>query len=838
MASTISKRDAEKLVREIRASRHVDEPPDENFEDLSRALKLISDELYSTPTHFVLELIQNADDNQYNPDVTPTLVFLYLDSGYLWVGCNERGFTPEYVRAICRFHRSTKATAEGEKGSIGEKGIGFKSVFKIANTVWISSGPFKFRFDRDAPLGMIAPKWDEIPPVNPLVNATTVICMKIPNQDGRMLVRRHLEQLEPELPLFLRNIRKIRVIFQKGKNVEESYSLTPVAARDVPWDVELVKENDVQGSKETLLRLVHVEHHANSMPYEKRREGIKRSKLQIEFPVTEDGEPDLQIRPLYNYLPVRTYGLPFIPNADFLLSANREDVEHGKTWNEALLSETVELFVTSVHRFNQEAILKYTWPQYTKGLASTHGTVFEPLLPKIIHRLKAERILESQTGSFIFPTSLVHVPLHFTDGKSPPTPLLEHNKHCYLATSYDYGDVVHLGVNNLEISSFIGGDTRFGVDGLRAYARHHKIEFRNRPNMWHSHVANALMRTKQPGKFRNIKLIPLRDDTWIAVKDVKTFYFPQLEQGLEIPPGINMSVIDPLPARDTNRKVLFQRLGAETLDANSVCGTLLNEHAKRIGQPLTDWDRRTVISHAWYLFHARNMHSRRSLDDLGLIAEGSSLLLKSSSVYVDDGGEFSISKLVPQRANIVRYIDPGYFTTETPDVTIKFTAWLTNNSRVQTIPKLPNDNMRELSGEFKYILASMSNQRLLTLLMSFWNSYSSYRSVPEIWEKLTAVLVTCSKGSRVPLNKTFAPLPALKDEAFARGVLPFLDIGKTISEWRHLSELGVRTTLDLQFYVALLLGLSQHRSLQPSEAEVTRIYEKIEQNWDNEFAQP
>lgn len=42
---------------------------------------------------------------------------------------NERGFSPANVRALCDVGRSTKG--KGGLGYIGQKGIGFKSVFRV-----------------------------------------------------------------------------------------------------------------------------------------------------------------------------------------------------------------------------------------------------------------------------------------------------------------------------------------------------------------------------------------------------------------------------------------------------------------------------------------------------------------------------------------------------------------------------------------------------------------------------------------------------------------------------------------------------------------------------------
>jgi hypothetical protein len=85
----------------------------------------LSSQLYREPTHFIPELIQNADDNQYNVQVEPTLEF-HLSGGELVIKCNEMGFTEENVRAICDICASTKRLPDSvtDGGSIGEKGIG------------------------------------------------------------------------------------------------------------------------------------------------------------------------------------------------------------------------------------------------------------------------------------------------------------------------------------------------------------------------------------------------------------------------------------------------------------------------------------------------------------------------------------------------------------------------------------------------------------------------------------------------------------------------------------------------------------------------------------------
>jgi hypothetical protein len=97
-------------------------PPAESPEvkKLQQALKLLSASLYSSQVHFVMELIQNADDNQYAPSVTPTLR-LQLFPHAVVVFNNEVGFSEANIVAVCNVNGSTKAH---KSGYIGQKGIG------------------------------------------------------------------------------------------------------------------------------------------------------------------------------------------------------------------------------------------------------------------------------------------------------------------------------------------------------------------------------------------------------------------------------------------------------------------------------------------------------------------------------------------------------------------------------------------------------------------------------------------------------------------------------------------------------------------------------------------
>jgi hypothetical protein len=72
----------------------------------------LSDELYTKDTHFLLEFIQNADDNEYAADVIPTLR-LKLDNGHIYICCNEVGFSEEMWQRSVRSVRVQRKTWRG-----------------------------------------------------------------------------------------------------------------------------------------------------------------------------------------------------------------------------------------------------------------------------------------------------------------------------------------------------------------------------------------------------------------------------------------------------------------------------------------------------------------------------------------------------------------------------------------------------------------------------------------------------------------------------------------------------------------------------------------------------
>ncbi|KAK9278146.1 hypothetical protein L1049_027705 [Liquidambar formosana] len=97
-------------------------------EDLHQATKHLSAELYAKDVHFLMELIQNAEDNEYLEGVEPSLEFIITShditgtgaSATLLIFNNEKGFSSKNIESICSVGRSTKK-GNRKCGYIGEK---------------------------------------------------------------------------------------------------------------------------------------------------------------------------------------------------------------------------------------------------------------------------------------------------------------------------------------------------------------------------------------------------------------------------------------------------------------------------------------------------------------------------------------------------------------------------------------------------------------------------------------------------------------------------------------------------------------------------------------------
>ena len=302
---------------------------------LGRALQRLSEELYATQSHFVLELLQNADDNAYSAGVVPAVQFV-IDKNEVLIHNNEVGFLPEHMRALCDVGRSTKEQTEE---TIGCKGIGFKSVFKVSDTPEVHSRGYHVYFDtQDGPLGHVLPRW--LPPSNTssssylLPPPTWQTSFRLPLRrsiTGVSVLSHARESVTPVMLLFLHKLQKIEVIDRVKK--ADGFILQRLCERKVGAAV-LVQVS--RGSE--LLSFLKITGPA-----------VAHSLLPLTIVLSlrarpsalGSGEvasiiPNAHGTPVYAYLPIRRYGFKFPLQGPFRLTSSREAIDEEDPVNQSL----------------------------------------------------------------------------------------------------------------------------------------------------------------------------------------------------------------------------------------------------------------------------------------------------------------------------------------------------------------------------------------------------------------------------------------------------------------------------------------------------------------------
>ncbi len=158
---------------------------------------------YKDPTHFIYELIQNAEDAK-----AEKVKFLLHSDKLVFHHDGKKLFNLKDIRAITGIGDSTKSTVmeEQKDPTIGRFGIGFKSVFKICDSPKIYSGEYNFEINNLYVPCRIEKKEE--------YSEGTYFVLPFSDkertkQDTYLLLHEAIENLSSDTVLFLRNIKEI-----------------------------------------------------------------------------------------------------------------------------------------------------------------------------------------------------------------------------------------------------------------------------------------------------------------------------------------------------------------------------------------------------------------------------------------------------------------------------------------------------------------------------------------------------------------------------------------------------------------------------------------------------
>ncbi|KAK4188185.1 hypothetical protein QBC35DRAFT_359281, partial [Podospora australis] len=564
-----SREQANAEIQQLRKERGINdrEPHDSVLVScLDQALNILSDQLSATSTRFLLELVRNADENCYADGIEPRFhLSLYEQDGQKWLraDCNEVGFSFKQLDALTKIGRSTKKSA----------GIGFKSVFGMADVVYVASGYYEFKLDRNQPIGMIVPALDRFPQKSHRLPDQTQFLVKLQSEDDFKEVYRELQHIRPQLLLFLQKLKELRITFPGGANklyrCETPEVEHHLEGLEVANMIEEVTDDNNQRPKTTGTTYIFHRHTARQLPPERRRKGVTSSEVVVAFAVKDDFTPLAIPQQAFAFLPVTKSGLRFLVHADFLLETNRESVVPGSSWNKALCSGVRDAVINLIRQVSvlpenaQGHHLRYSWPAYLqRGEGTSDHRFWTAIHQLILTALRDEPILWSQcaTAPLQKPRYLKYVPMEYRlqDGTVGLFDYLSINtKHLSFAyTDTSRRHLTLIGVSTLTIAQLCDEFGRWinavGVSSLE-----------QRSAEWHTKISELFYgRRFLLGRLRKLPIIPVQGGSWVSAEE-KHLYLPSNFGVEHITRDVNMSFVCQDAVKDPKRRKFFNYLGLQ-----------------------------------------------------------------------------------------------------------------------------------------------------------------------------------------------------------------------------------------------------------------------------------
>ena len=260
---------------------------------------------------------------------------------------------------ICAGESTKKAS---DAGYIGNKGIGFKSVFKLSAQPRVHSRQYHLQFDSGGDgLGYIVPTpvaapegWDE--------SSGTAVVLPLASSDASETLRGfrvHMGQIRPSLLLFLHRLQQLELHDVVGRwartlcrypDPNDEYVVVLQEA-EAPLDGA---SDDIAPGVPPTARCSRWLMMRQTLRTKVNRLGIEHTEVALAFPLDSEVSP-LPPLEVCAFLPLRTYGLRFLLQADFVVPSSRESVDASSEWNQWLRSEVPALFLRAAEEFLRRA---------------------------------------------------------------------------------------------------------------------------------------------------------------------------------------------------------------------------------------------------------------------------------------------------------------------------------------------------------------------------------------------------------------------------------------------------------------------------------------------------
>lgn len=364
--------------------------------------------LYSDQTHFIYELLQNAED----AEATEVKFRLYRDR--LELEHNGRPFDEDDVRSICALAEGTK---KDDLTKIGKFGVGFKSVYAHTSSPEIYSKDENSGNEEHFVVRNYVHPYSS--PLKPSALGTLFVFpfdhQEKDADESFSEISKRLEDLGIRIMLFLKHIESIEYEIDEDKGIYLRQT-DLVQETDFASDITVIGQRNSHDEEERWLVFEKdVTHLASSIS-----EG-GRLDVQIAFQYTDD---DSQNRPIIQKLP-QSYLTVFFPtkentNLGFLVQGpykttlSRETIPDDDDFNIALSEQTGDLVVEALRWLRDRnwltvdvltmmplAYMETTRYGYSWERNEYRNTLFEPIYDKVLAAVKDEALIPAYKEGYV-----------------------------------------------------------------------------------------------------------------------------------------------------------------------------------------------------------------------------------------------------------------------------------------------------------------------------------------------------------------------------------------------------------------------------------------------------
>ena len=355
-------------------------------QQIKRAVDVLAN-LYDEGAHFILELLQNAEDALRRRDCesdAPRAVRFDLAAHELRVSHYGRPFDEDDVKGICAIGEGTK---EEDITQIGRFGIGFKSVYRFTDRPQIHSGAEHFVIE-----DYVRPSATQ--PIQDLDPAETVLVMPLSNPDGHHSeIADGLRDIGLDTLLFLREIDTIKWSIapaETGMYTRRTKRLAEYVRR-----VTLIGESNGHAADDEDWLVFSKPMHGNG--------GEPAGYVEAAFSVKDNDVSPVSLSRLVVFFPTAVpTNLGLCVQGPYRTTPSRDNVPKGDPWNEACVENTGELLVDALLwlRDNGRLTTNVLRCLPLDEAKFSHDSMLAPLYDKIKAAFMRRRLLPVYGGGF------------------------------------------------------------------------------------------------------------------------------------------------------------------------------------------------------------------------------------------------------------------------------------------------------------------------------------------------------------------------------------------------------------------------------------------------------